>query len=852
MQTRLAAGTKLGPYEVVSLVGAGGMGEVYRARDTRLGRDVAIKVLPHSFTTDSERLRRFEQEARAAGMLNHPNILAVYDFGQHDGAPFVVTELLEGETLKARLGGTAMPVRKAIDYAAQLARGLAAAHEKGIVHRDLKPENLFITREGRVKILDFGLAKTVVQTPTAVAETVATAPVPQTEMGLVFGTVTYMSPEQVRGQRVDHRSDIFSFGLVLYEMLTGKPAFRAESTIETMSAILKADPPRMSELAPGLPSELERIVLHCLEKSPQERFGSASDIAFHLESIGSTSTSVTAKLPAVPGAGKWKRVAIAGLLLAAGAGLFAAGRITVPPSASPQFEPVTFRRGSVPTARYAPDGRTVVYSASWEGGPLSVYTAQPGDPESRALDVQSELRAISRTGELAMLLDRPGQPAMLARMPLNGGAPRDVLESVTAASWSPTGDQLAVVRLFEGRFRLEYPIGHVLFEGAAQMSTPVVSPDGQRIALGVHPVIGDSRGDVAFVDLSGKLTTLSADWIDIGQMAWSPAGNEIWFSGSKHGIDNAIYAVNLSGTTRPLLSGPGSLLLQDVAPDGRVLISHGAARPGIVARAPNSANEVELGWMDYSWLADLSDDGKYILFSEQGTAGGPGYAVYLRPTDGSPAVRLGKGAAHSISHDGKWVAATDPETHTLQLLPTGAGQPRTVPSSDITSHVFVGFFPEDRRLIVAGTDKTGTIRMYVQDIETGAARAITPPGVYLYRNTISPDGKWLAVATRGTLTVYPTDGSEPRELRKDLQLTDRAIRWNQDGTRLYVRDLGFPTRVDAIDVKTGARTPLHELLVRDAVGSSGVGEIRMTPDGKSYAFGYTRTLQNLYQVTGLK
>jgi Tol biopolymer transport system component len=852
MQTRIAAGTKLGPYEVVSLVGAGGMGEVYRAKDTRLGRDVAVKVLPHSFAADPERLRRFEQEARAAGMLNHPNILAVYDFGQHGEAPFVVTELLEGETLKERLGGTPMPVRKAIDYASQLARGLAAAHEKGIVHRDLKPENLFITREGRVKILDFGLAKTVAQAPMAVAETVATAPVPQTEAGMVFGTVTYMSPEQVRGQRVDHRSDIFSFGLVLYEMLTGKQAFRAESTIETMSAILKADPPRMSELAPGLPAELERIVLHCLEKSPQERFGSASDIAFHLESIGGTSTGVTAKTAAVPAAGKWKRVAVAGLLLAGGAALFAAGRITVPPPASPQFEPVTFRRGSVAAARYAPDGRTVVYSASWEGGPNSLYTAQPGNPESRPLDVQARLHAVSRTGELAVLLQRPGKPDMLARMPMNGGATRDVLEDVTAASWGPSGEQLAVVRAIEGRYRLEYPIGQVLFEGAARLSAPVVSSDGQRIAVGVHPVGIDNRGDVAVVDLSGKLTTLSPNWEDIGELAWSPDGKEVWFSGSNRGTDHAVYAVNLAGATRTLSSGPGSLSLQDVTPDGRVLISHGFRRPGIVVRPPNSANEVELGWMDYSWFVDLSDDGKYILFSEQGTAGGPGYAVYLRPTDGSPAVRLGKGDAHSISHDGKWVAAVDLETQTLQLLPTGAGQPRKLPSHELVSYFFVGFFPDGQRLIIAATDKSGSTRMYVQEIESGAQRAITPPGVFLTRNTVSPDGKWLAAATRGKLTAYPVDGGEPRELVRNLPETDRAMRWNHDGTRVYVRSGLLPAQIASVDVKTGARTVLYDLTVRDNVGVNGIQEFRMTPDGKSYGFGYVRTQQNLYQVTGLK
>src|SRR5438128_4944851 len=287
----IAAGVRLGPYEITAPLGAGGMGEVYRARDTRLGRDVAVKVLPSSYSDDKDRLHRFEQEACAAGALNHPNILIVHDIGTHDGAPYVVSELLEGETLRERMGGTAQPQRKAIEYALQVAHGLAAAHEKGIVHRDLKPDNIFVTKDGRVKILDFGIAK-LTQVEGAEAQTDIPTRRVDTGPGVVMGTVGYMSPEQVSGQKVDHRSDIFSFGTILYEMLSGRRAFHRESTADTISAILKEHPPDLSETNQRISPALERLVNHCLEKNPEERFHSASDLAFALEALsGSSATS---------------------------------------------------------------------------------------------------------------------------------------------------------------------------------------------------------------------------------------------------------------------------------------------------------------------------------------------------------------------------------------------------------------------------------------------------------------------------------------------------------------------------------------------------------------------------------
>ncbi|MBI3667393.1 MAG: serine/threonine protein kinase [Acidobacteria bacterium] len=502
----LSSGIRLGPYEVLTPLGAGGMGEVYRAKDTRLGREVAVKVLPAAYSQDADRLRRFEQEARAASALNHPNILTIHDIGTHEGSPYLVSELLEGETLREHLGGVALPQRKAIDYAIQVANGLAAAHEKGIVHRDLKPENLFLTKDGRVKILDFGLAKlTQPEQPSEAPASAATLPA-ETETGVVLGTMGYMSPEQVRGQRADHRADIFTFGAILYEMLTGKRAFRGESAVETMNAILKEEP---LETQAGMPVPLEHIVRHCLEKTPEQRFQSARDLAFDLEALSTLSTTLApATLKQPPR--RWLRP-LAGLaLLAIIAGVFFIGRRTAT-SAVPSFQRLTFRRGTVRSGRFAPEGRTIVYSASWEGKPAELFSARPDSPESRSLGFeQADVQAISSAGEMALLLKPQslfgwsGYKGTLARAPLAGGAPREVLADAQTADWAPDGAALAVVRAVGERNRVEFPIGKVLYETADNILAMRISPRGDLVALAEHPPGFGTKGSVSVLDLKGN------------------------------------------------------------------------------------------------------------------------------------------------------------------------------------------------------------------------------------------------------------------------------------------------------------------------------------------------------------
>ncbi|HEX9148262.1 MAG TPA: serine/threonine-protein kinase, partial [Thermoanaerobaculia bacterium] len=428
----LAAGSRLGPYEIVSPLGAGGMGEVYRARDTKLDREVAIKVLPEKLAADSDSLARFEREAKAVAALSHPNILGIYDLGRDGGVAYAAMELLRGEMLRERLEEGALPQRKALEYGLQVAHGLAAAHEKGIVHRDLKPENVFVTPEGRLKILDFGLAKvSAVQSDETRSPTVAA-----TEPGTVMGTVGYMSPEQVRGRPADHRSDIFSLGAILYEMFSGERAFRGESAAETMAAIAQKDPPQLAESAGRFPPSIERILRHCLEKRPEERFDTAHDLAFALETAMGTPSATSQVVPAIVSKRRWLTpvLGVLALLAALGAGFLAAGRMRAP--TAPSFRQITYHRGYIQSARFAPDGQTVVYGSTRRDEPLRIYSTRLDSIESRSLELPpADVVGMSKNGQMAVLLNRRHAGTWitigtLARSDLAGGAPHEILENV--------------------------------------------------------------------------------------------------------------------------------------------------------------------------------------------------------------------------------------------------------------------------------------------------------------------------------------------------------------------------------------------------------------------------------------
>ena len=859
----LAPGTRLGPYTIEAPVGAGGMGEVYKAHDERLKRDVAIKVLPASYSQDADRLRRFEQEAQAAGGLNHPNITAVHDFGAHEGAPYIVTELLEGETLRARLAGGPVAVRKATDYAVQIAKGLAAAHEKGIIHRDLKPENLFLTNDGRVKILDFGLAKLTQSDAPADQQTNLPTASAGTEPGVVMGTLGYMSPEQVKGKAVDQRSDLFAFGAILYEMLSGQRAFHRDSAAETMSAILREEPPDLSATNKNVQPGLERIVRHCLEKNPEERFYSARDLAFDLEALSGLSGAAVA-VAAGPSAlrrGVPVLGTILGLVAAAAFGYWLHARKgPVPP---PSLRQLTFRRGTVLNARFGSDGKSVLYAAAWDGLPEELYVGSPESPEARQFGLQgADILAVSRTGDIAVALRARASGAFarsgtLARVAATGGgAPREMLEGVEFADWAPDGKDIAVVRWVQGRRRLEYPAGKVLYETTGWIGNPRFSRRGDRIAFLDHPVANDDGGTVALVDLSGKVQRLSPLFASGSGLAWSPDESEIWFTAAEVGGSRALRAISISGRLRLLARVTGSLTLEDVSSDGRVLMSDGRNRVGLAALGPSNPREKDLSWFDWSLIADLSDDGKSVLFTESGEAGGAGYSCYIRSTDGSPAVRLGEGNGTSISPDGKRVLAIVHPTTDQQLViyPTGPGEAKPLPFPTLKVGDAVWLEDNRRFLMIAGEPGHGD-RVYLVDSEGGAPRPITPEGFGFGggRRVHPLDARrFLTRGLDGGLFICSIEGGTPVAVpgfnRSDIMISPSA----REGWVYIRRGRELPSRIVLLDLSSGREEKVRDFMPADLTGNAGFFGPRLTRDGRYYAYSYASALSDLYLVEGVK
>ena len=861
----LAPGAHLGPYEILTPLGAGGMGEVYRARDTRLKREVAIKVLPASFSSDPDRLRRFEQEAHAAGALNHPNILAIYDIGTHEGSPFLVTELLDGETLRERLQSGPLPLRKALNVAVQVARGISAAHEKGIVHRDLKPANLFLSADGRVKILDFGLAKFnsentsagETQTPTKTVDA-------HTEPGMVLGTVGYMSPEQVRGKPADARSDIFSLGTILYEMLSGERPFQRDSSADTMAAILKEDPPELSNEGRKIPLGVERIVRHCLEKDPAERFQSARDLAFDLETLSGTSTATTARglVPARLQPQKWLApVATALVLLTLGAagGYFRGKRAGSNPL--PSFHQLTFKRGMIYSTRFAPDGQTVIYSASWDGQAPQLYFTRPDAPESRPLEVRdSNLFSVSSTGQMAISLSCriilfAECGGTLASMPFSGGAPRELAHDVLSADWTTDGNNLAVARRAAGKFGIEFPIGKRLYKSPGWLRFVRVSARGDAVAFVEHPAIGSDSGSVTVLDMNGGKKLLSRGWVSLQGLGWSPRGDEVWIAGTKdHAWANEIHGLDFSGRDRVILRLPGILRLHDISREGRILLSTERWRYGILFRGPADEKEQDLSWLDFSLVSDLSPDGRNLAFAEPGEAAGTLVLAYMRKLDGSPPVHLGDCGFPTFSPDQKRILCESANGDQLEVIATGAAETRSITPYAITQHGSFGWLPDGKEIFLEGYDGQSW-RIYIQDLDGGKPRPVTPEILphTEWANLVSPDGKWIVGQDlEGKAWLYPVAGGSPHPVQR-LEENEVWVNWSADARSAYIYESGkVPTRVVRLDLSTGKKQPFIELSPGDLPGLAKIRSVRVTPDGKSYAYTYERALSELYLVEGLK
>ncbi len=837
------------------------MGEVFRARDTRLGRDVAVKVIPEEFATDPGRLRRFEKEARAASALNHPNIVTIYEIGSSQAISWIAMEEVDGKTLRDMLIARPMALKKTLAIAAQISDGLARAHEAGIVHRDLKPENVMVTRDGLVKVLDFGLAKHT-STGSGSDEGSHLPTETGTSPGLILGTVGYMSPEQASGQTIDFRSDQFALGSILYEMATGKRAFQKGTAIDTLSAILHEEPKSIAEVNPQVPAPLRWIVERCLAKEPRGRYASTDDLARDLAMLRDR-LSETSSGASIPVAAPGRRHHVPAGLLALGAlavllaGFFAGRPVWKARLASrPTIRQVTFRRNGIQDARFAPDGQ-IVYGAlpseQSEGDLGELLSTRPGAFEPRSLGLPpANILSISPLGEMAILVGGAPRQGTLATVDLAGGAPRELLENVRRAAWAPDGKSLAVVHAVKGVYRLEFPIGKVLYEPPGWISGLQFSPKGNLIAFSDHrahwvPGAG-SPGELTVMDLAGKRRKIPN--VPSAEFLWSSGGDEIWFPEIRGGT-TSVWAVTLSGKKRLLAAFPGDFALHDVSRDGRLLLERIIDEFEILGRSPGDPGERNLSWLDGSVPAALSGDGKTLLFSET-RQGGP--AVYKRKTDGSPAVRLGEGRALDLSPDGAWaLCASRDAAARLVLLPTGAGQPRTLtlPGS-LSGPGAARFFPDGKRVLARIAEAGHRARLFILDIETGKARPFTPEGIPLQSQlAISPDGRRVISSMDDEEGfIYDVEGGAPQAV-PGLPKGFYVIAWCSDGRSVFARTRGLhPLKLFRLDLTSGHMEPWKEFSVSDI--GTGLMEVIPTPDGKSYVYGYQRSFSDLFIVEGLR
>ena len=852
----------IGPYQVGGLIGAGAMGDVYRARDTKLNRDVALKVLPPLLALDPERVARFRREAQLLAALNHPNIAAIYGLEESDAGQALALELVDGPTLADRITRGALPLADVVDIARQIADALEAAHEKGIVHRDLKPANIKISSNGVVKVLDFGLAKVWEGAPGA--DLAASPALTAVDLqGRILGTPGYMSPEQARGRAIDRRTDIWAFGCVLFEMLTGRAAFPGDTISDTIARVLDAEPDWQA-LPPSTPIHVQNLLRRCLQKDTARRLRHIGDAGLELDDPDLPTDSRALD----PRANRSRRVlrvsAVALVVAAVAAAAYVAGRGES--RSSPTFRQLTFRHGSIGGARLGADGRTVVYRATWPGSQPELHVIRPESRQSGTLGlVNAGIYSVSSRGDLAIALGcrlNWGEClGTLAQVPITGGSPREMVKNVLVADWSPDGREMAVASFSGSTYRLEYPIGTTLYESPGWITHVRLSPRADRIAFLDHPRLGDSSGSVSMVDLAGAVTTLSSGWTTLQGLAWTSSGDEIWFTGSRTGKggNTELHAVTLSGRERPVYSSPGTLKLNDISRDGqRVLLTRGTTRGGIMGLPAGQTNERDLSWFDYSTVADLSADGATLLFYEWGEGVAARPTVFLRKTDGGEAVQLGEGRPLALSADARWaLAVRESSSPELVLLPAGTGEARPLPRGPIVEYLdWATWSGDGRRIFFAGREAGDVRRTYVQAIDGGEPRPVTPDG--FVGVLLSPDGRTIAAVDRyGEYYLCSTDEQvQPRPLEGYVD-GDFLLQWSADGRFLFVREAGnLVLRIYRLDLSTGRREFWKELVPPDPtvvidIGSD-PGQVRITPDGRSYAYSYWTFQGELYLAEGLR
>lgn len=833
----LSAGTRLGPYEVVDLLGEGGMGEVYRARDPRIGREVAIKVLPASFAEHPDRLRRFEQEARAAGSLNHPNLLTIFELGTWEESPYIVAELLEGQTLREMLrdirtqkgsssSEKSLPLRKIADYGSQIAAGLAAAHEKGVVHRDLKPENVFITSDGRAKILDFGLAKltTTVDEGITDAETAKR----HTDPGSVLGTMGYMSPEQVRGLNVDARSDIFSLGAILYEMTTGERAFRGHTNADTMSAILTADPLEENASSAGFSPGLRRIVEHCLEKSPHQRFQSAHDLAFDLSSLSSISSVHAGSNVVETGRGSRTPLFVIAALLAG----FALGAAAIFFGRSdevhepPRFALLTHSgRDAGPAA--SPDGQTIAFSSLRErpapgvrfrqgvgriwikqlnGGGEAAVTSGPLDSSPR----------FSPDGATVLFLRSEGGVSNLYRSTVFGGAERKVRENVTGADWSPDGKEIAFTSFIQGGGSAVSIIGVVSSAGTAERELARVdavllpairwSPDGERLVVIAAQVTGTTSNRMLLVDLaSGDVepfddalatgVNISPAWTTDGQLVWSTQA-----SAQSHTARFVIHDFD-SGQTRTLFWSQGPAGVIDILPPNRIVFG----------------------------ISDRRQNLRRVVIGSHGAPDQPRWLTRGSAVDRQPA----------YSPDGESIIYSSTRSGDLDLwqLSITTGEVKRI--TDDRANDWDPAYTPDGQSILWASDRSGNYEIWMADKDGSRARQISRDGVDAENPTMTRDGEWVVYSSAGAskqgIWKIKPDGSGETLLAGGTFILPEA---SPDGRWVsYVNP--HPTTVSRATIRVMSIEDGREVFTIDIesyLPAANLGRHRWLPDGSAIAF----------------
>lgn len=839
----LAVGTVLGQYEIRSPLGAGGMGEVYRAHDRRLDREVAIKVLPEPLTSDPDRLRRFEQEARAAAALNHPNILVVYQMATQDGISYLVSELLEGETLRERLRHGPLALRKAIDYEAQVAHGLAAAHDKGIIHRDLKPENLFITKDGRVKILDFGLAKLTQIKDPDLTDTMTQG----TDPGIVAGTVGYMSPEQVRGKAADHRSDIFAFGTILYESVTGKQTFRKATSAETMTAILNEEPPAVSQFAPSVPPGLQRVVHRCLEKVPDQRFQSASDLAFALEAL-SDSSIISASGPYAIASAKTNRLHVgviaAATVIVLGAAL--AYFLARPPGSPKVSNYVQLTHDGQPKRLGATDGsRLFLYLSGSDYKGMAEMLVSGGEARKLPILNSGEITPRSLSSDQSELLAVEGQgvppKGPLWSVSILGGSPRRIGDLIAVdASWSPDGKLLA------------YSNGSELFvakaDGTESRKLPVQthdiltnmvwSPDATRLRF-TEQNFNAGYSSIWEISVDGTdLHQLFPGWHnppdDLGG-SWSADGNYFLFSSQGQIWTLPRKAGWFRAAAKPiqLTASPMALVNPIPSKDGKKLFVVGATTRGELMRYDaKSAQFVPfLGGISAEYTS-FSRDGKWVAYVSY-----PDGALWRSKVDGSESLQLTHSPNYALlprwSPDGKDIVFFENligKPTKIYTVSAEGGTPRPLLPDYPQTQQDPNWSPDGKKMVFAGNPNDASSAIHILDLATGQISTL-PGSQGFYSPRWSPDGRYIPALSMDSKTLLVFD-FQTQKWSEVLKGTIAWLNWSRDGRYLIVlygntaTTLNRVVRIRLSDYKTEKILDVENFVLTGHFGSS----LSLAPD----------------------